>query len=229
MKKVLIVDDDKEYAKFVESILIDDCEVDHIECRSDLLDKCTAGSLRKYSLILFDLYIGDDNGITLYQKVKSILGDQMPLSMLISERASEDQRLKAFETYFFGYIDKDYNADEIKLRILNALYYSKELNVHLVESGLCFNLERKIVNIDGEDFKLTQIEFKILFNCSSEPVGFPKDLLTQKVWDDRSVSNQTLNVHIHNLNKKIQSSGRKVSITSNGLVNLRAINQNSDH
>lgn len=218
MNKVLIVEDDKEYAKFVKRILKDDCEIDHIEDKNTLLAACAKGDLRKYSLILFDLFLKNDCGINLCQKVKSILKDQMPLTILISERAERDDRLKAFKSYFFDFIDKDYDDEEIRLRILSALYYSEQFMGQLAADGLRFDLEKQSVVIDGHQPTLTPIEFKILYNGANSPQGMRKEKLIKNVWNDQLVLSQTLNVHIHNLNKKIHTTGRKISISSNGIV-----------
>lgn len=223
MKKVLIVEDDKEYVKFVKKILLNNCEVDHIETKADLLAACMSGELRKYSVILFDLFLEHDNGISLFQKVRSLLGDQMPLSILISERATHSQRLQVFESYFFDFINKDYKDEEIKLRIMNALHYSREFKGHLAADGLLFDLESQKVTIDREQPNLTQIEFKIFYNCANNPRGIRKDLLMKNVWDDQLVLGQTLNVHIHNLNKKIESMNRNVAISGSGIVTYSRI------
>lgn len=224
MNKVLVVEDDKEYAKFVKNLLIDECEVDHIEHKSELLAASMEDQLKKYSLIIFDLFLDDDNGISLFQKLKSVLGPQMPLSVLISERASQTDRLQAFESYFFDFINKDYPESEIKLRLLKALHYSKEFMGHISSEGLRLDLDSQSVIIEGVKPNLTQIEFKILSNCASNARGIRKDLLIKKVWDDQLVLNQTLNVHIHNLNKKIKFSKRKVTISSSGVVSFTEIN-----
>lgn len=218
MNKVLIVDDDKEYVNSIENILKDDCVVDHLEDASSVLAVCEKGELKEYSTILFDLYLGMSSGINLFQKAKAILKDNMPLSILISERATTSDRLKVYDSYFFDFIEKSCDDEEVRLRVLNALHYAKKFRGEIIADGLCFDVERQIVKINDTQPILTPIEFKILYYCASHSPGILKEKLIKKVWKNQVVLNQTLNVHIHNLNKKIHFSGNKVSISSGGLA-----------
>lgn len=220
MDKLLIVEDDTTYVSVVKSILTFPCDIDHIGCEAEVMEAALSGELKKYSLILFDIYLNDCNGIMLYKKVKEVLPEYMPISILMSEKATDDDRIAGFKSHFFDFINKSYSDEEIESRISNALHYSKRFQGHLNADGLRFDLSAQIAMIDEHTLALTPTEFKILYHVAAYPKGIRKDFLIERVWDSQAVVGQALNVHVHNLNKKIEEYSRKVSVTSSGVVKL---------
>lgn len=223
MDKILVVEDDSEYANFVKKILINNCAVHHLSNSKDVVDAALQGDLKQYSLIVIDLYLAESNGILLFRKLREILSEYMPISILISERATLDDRLEVFNSNFFDCIDKSLPDEEIKSRILNGIHYAKRFQGHLYADGLRFDLSGQTAMIDDKTLSLTPTEFKILYHIAAFPKGIRKDFLIERVWDTQSVVGQALNVHVHNLNKKIEFSNRKVSVSSNGVVKFKEL------
>ena len=69
---------------------------------------------------------------------------------------------------------------------------------------------------DGEEIKLTPIEFEILFLLASHPGKvFSTDEIFEKVWDEKVYeANNTVMVHIRRLRGKLREESRENKIIS---------------
>ena len=70
--------------------------------------------------------------------------------------------------------------------------------------------------MDGEEIKLTPIEFEILFLLASHPGKvFSTDEIFEKVWDEKVYeANNTVMVHIRRLRGKLREESRETKIIS---------------
>ena len=70
--------------------------------------------------------------------------------------------------------------------------------------------------MDGEEIKLTPIEFEILFLLASHPGKvFSTDEIFEKVWDEKVYeANNTVMVHIRRLRGKLREESRENKIIS---------------
>jgi len=76
--------------------------------------------------------------------------------------------------------------------------------------GLTINKDNHKVSVDGEDVKLTPIEFDILFLLASNPGKvFSTDEIFKKVWNEQVYeANNTVMVHIRRLRGKMNEDER---------------------
>ena len=70
--------------------------------------------------------------------------------------------------------------------------------------------------MDGEEIKLTPIEFEILFLLASHPGKvYSTDEIFEKVWDEKVYeANNTVMVHIRRLRGKLREESRENKIIS---------------
>ena len=73
-----------------------------------------------------------------------------------------------------------------------------------------------LLDVDGEEIKLTPIEFEILFLLASHPGKvFSTDEIFEKVWDEKVYeANNTVMVHIRRLRGKLREESRENKIIS---------------
>ena len=73
--------------------------------------------------------------------------------------------------------------------------------------GLCMDIDRYEVTIDGRFVDLTPKEFRILQQLVSAPSRvFSREELLNKIWgEDVALEEHTLDVHIHSLRQKIEA------------------------
>ena len=79
------------------------------------------------------------------------------------------------------------------------------LNVIKV-GGLAVDTERKCVTVDGEDVRLTPMEYKILeLLCSNIGKVFSTEEIYKRVWNENIiVGDNTVAVHIRHIREKIE-------------------------
>lgn len=93
---------------------------------------------------------------------------------------------------------------EMQLRIENAFNLVKQNTPKLYCANLRLNRFLQCAHIDDQNLDLTQREFHILNSLvRCYPGSLEKELILHGLWEDVSVSPQTLNTHILNLRKKL--------------------------
>ena len=81
----------------------------------------------------------------------------------------------------------------------------------LCVSGLCLELEKKYLSVDGEVVRLTATEFKIMELLMSNPgIVFSAERIYEKVWQETAyMVENTVMVHIRRIREKIEINPRE--------------------
>lgn len=88
-----------------------------------------------------------------------------------------------------------------------AVYGEGERRLRLSETDRCANL-------DGEQIRLTEVEFALLKLLYEKEGGFAsRDEIIEKVWHS-SVSESSLNVYVHYLREKFERGGERLIFSS---------------
>ena len=75
----------------------------------------------------------------------------------------------------------------------------------MVVGGLEINVETKEIYVDGENIKVTPIEFKILHLLMKNPGRvFSAEEIYESVWKEQAVNTDTVMVHVRNIREKIE-------------------------
>ena len=135
MAEILIVDDDQGMREFLEIMLTrEGYSVSTASDAAKALARCQRG---KYDLIITDLKMPKMDGIAFLRKVKDIAPET--LVILITAYASGETAITAMHEGAYDYIEKDFEIDELKRIIRNAL-----TNKNVKKSDALF-LDRKSV------------------------------------------------------------------------------------
>ena len=113
------------------------------------------------------------------------------------------------------YVTKPFNPMELLARVNSQLRrYAKYLSVvngsevnknNFIIGGLELNSDTKEVNLDGEQVKLTPIEFKILHLLMKKPGRvFSAEEIYENVWNEEAINTDTVMVHVRNIREKIE-------------------------
>lgn len=90
-------------------------------------------------------------------------------------------------------------------KYLNIINNLEKQNNNLVVGGLELNIETKEIFVDGENIKVTPIEFKILHLLMKNPGRvFSADEIYESVWKEQAVNTDTVMVHVRNIREKIE-------------------------
>ncbi|MBQ8966641.1 response regulator transcription factor [Ruminococcus sp.] len=201
MAAVLVIEDDSSINSLLCSILEKSgCTADHASNGLEGLDKALAGD---YDIILMDLMLPLKTGEELLKELRRAKNTPV---IVISAKSEVYNRIELFRIGADDYITKPFDIDEVMLRI-QALLRRTGAKVPSVVSYKAMELDTdsKRVYISGNELTCTATEYAILELMLKNPgIIFSKRRLYESVSGDTYLSDDnTMNVHISNLRKKI--------------------------
>ena len=213
---ILVVDDENEIADLVEIYLVSDgYNVRKAQTAEEGLRILEEEDIH---LVLLDIMMPGMDGITMCRKIRET--SNVPIIMLSAKSADLD-KIMGLGTGADDYVTKPFNPLELMARVKSQLRRYTQLNpnntansadnneIHI--RGLVINKDNHKVTIDGEEIKLTPIEFDILYLLSSNPGKvFTTDEIFEKVWNEKVYeANNTVMVHIRRLRGKMKEDQRQ--------------------
>lgn len=213
MKKILIVEDDKDIHSLIKSILKKEkYEVISAYSGTEALLLIEHNNI---DLILLDLMLPGINGEEIVEKVKNI-----PIIVISAKMSSED-KVNLLIGGANDYITKPFDTNELLARIKVQLRMNtKNENKKLKYKDMILDRSTRLLYINKEKISLTKIEYTILEQLLLKP----KEIVTKtrlinlinenntietKIYDEN-----TLKVHISNIRKKIRNITNKEYIES---------------
>ncbi|GAB6070138.1 two-component system response regulator BaeR [Thiomicrorhabdus hydrogeniphila] len=159
-------------------------------------------------LILLDLMLPNRDGLDLFRELKTF--SDVPVIMATAKIAEID-RLLGLELGADDYICKPYSPREVVARVKNVLRRRTVIspdNANIAEQNpLKIDEDKMQVWVNNQLLNLTPAEFKLLVHFNHhEGQVFNRDQLIDRIYSDgRVITDRTIDSHIKNLRKKIQS------------------------
>ena len=210
-ERILIVDDEETL-----------CEVLKINLENEGYDVDTALSaeealmldLKKYSLILLDIMMGEISGIKMAKMMKAdVTTADIPI-IFCTARDSEDDMVMGLNLGADDYIMKPYTIRNVIARVKSVLRRTSgqksdaasldKSNILKVE-GLQLDMEFKRCTVDGEEVKLARKEFELLaYLIANRGKICSREQILSHIWSDEVVVlDRTIDVNITRLRSKI--------------------------
>jgi DNA-binding response OmpR family regulator len=211
MKKILIIEDDKEISMLERDYLeISGFEVDIISDGS----KATAAALNgDYALILLDLMLPGVNGYDICREIRDQV--EIPILMVTARLESVD-KIRGLGLGADDYIAKPFDPAELVARIKSHLKRYERLTgagkdsqeadpVIMVEELKILPRSWKVYK-SGEEVRFPNREFELLKYLATYPnIVFSKDQLFERIWGYEYVGDSaTVTVHINRIREKIE-------------------------
>lgn len=214
MNRILICDDEKEIVDAIEIYLRQE-GYDTMRA-ADGAEAVELAAKYEFQLIIMDVMMPRLNGIRAMQKIREF--STVPIIMLSAK--SEDVDKIAGLTYGADdYVTKPFNPMELMARVRSQVRRytmlgskpEKESAGRLQNGGLELDDEKKQVFVDGEEIRLTPMEFSILKLLMENPgIVFSANRIYEAVWKEEAlVSDNTVAVHIRHLREKIEINPRE--------------------
>ena len=207
---LLLVEDDPVLRTF----LADNLTADGYEVRvaDGLRDGLRELELRRPDLAIVDLGLPDGSGLELIARVRAADGvasridPSLPL-VVLSGRAGELDRMRAFERGADDFVAKPFSYGELRLRIAAMLRRTGERlgRGRLCVGELALDPAGRDVWLHGRRIALSAKEFSLLRALMAEPTRvMTKEELLRDVWGFRSRGNtRTLDSHACRLRNKL--------------------------
>lgn len=204
---ILMVDDDKEIVESTSIYL--KAEGYNILKAYDGIAALDMIMENNIQLLILDIMMPRLDGIQTLLKVRET--KNIPI-ILLSAKSEDTDKILGLSAGADDYVTKPFNPYELMARVKSQIRrYTKLGSVvanqsRIVIHGLVIDTECKSVEIDGEEVKLTPMEFRILELLSRHPNKvFSADEIYTKVWnEDIIVSDNTIAVHIRHIREKIE-------------------------
>ena len=212
---ILVVDDEKEIAELVEIYLVSDgyrvLKAKNAQEGLDILERV------EVHLVLLDIMMPGMNGLEMCEQIRK--SRNIPIIML-SAKSTDLDKIRGLGTGADDYVTKPFNPLELTARVKSQLRRYMQLNPNsgaeekqkneISVRGLVINRDNHRVMVDGEEIRLTPIEFDILFLLASNPGKvFSTDEIFEKVWNEKVYeANNTVMVHIRRLRGKMKEDSR---------------------
>lgn len=204
---ILIVDDDRE---IVESIAIflsgENYKILKAYNGIDALDILSETDVH---LMILDIMMPRLDGIKTLMKLRE--NKNIPV-ILLSAKSEDTDKILGLSAGADDYVTKPFNPSELVARVKSHLRRYTTLGsieTHKDEitiDGLQINTDSKTVKVDGEDVRLTPIEYKILyFLAKNRGRVFSAEQIYKNVWNENSiVGDNTIAVHVRHIREKIE-------------------------
>ncbi len=209
MKKftVLVVDDDREIVDSIGIFL--EAEGYEVKKAYNGLEALDIVMSEEVHLMLLDVMMPELDGISTLLKVRK--SRNIPI-IIISAKSEDNDKIFGLTAGADDYVTKPFNPSELmarvksQLRRYTTLGAMEENSSRIVIGSLELDRDMKAVFVDGEEVKLTPIEYKILELLSSNPNRvFSADEIYRRVWkEEHVVGDNTIAVHIRHIREKIE-------------------------
>ena len=204
--KVLLVEDDKNIASFIRTVL----ETNGYQVLA--AERCQQGLMVFTShvpdLVVLDLGLPDMDG---EEFIRIARQDSTVPIIVLSARMDERDKITALDLGANDYITKPFGTGELMARVRAALRTNRNSTQTAAPGGtftlgdLIIDYDRRQVSVDGNVIHLTQTEYNILFYLSQH-MGkvMTYSAIIRAVWGSMdSGSIKKLQVNMANIRKKL--------------------------
>lgn len=209
MYNILVVDDDKEIVESIEIYLRN--EGYKVFKAYDGLEALDILTNEEIHLILMDIMMPKLDGIKATIKIRQ--EKNIPI-ILVSAKGEDTDKILGLNIGADDYITKPFNLLELIARVksnlrryMNFGNFNNETREDVLRSGgLELNISTKEVKVDGNQVKVTPIEYRILeLLLRNKGRVFSIDEIYEKVWKEESFNvENTVAVHIRRIREKIE-------------------------
>ncbi len=211
--KILVVEDDRKVAGFVEQGLKEEGHV--VDVAPDGDEATMLAHVYDYDVILLDVVLPKKNGFQIATELRRE-GRTTPILMLTSRDAAEDV-VRGLDAGADDYLAKPFRFDELLARIRALHRRGGAARVENLKVGeLEVDRLRHEATVSGRRLQLTPKEFQLLefFMLHPDEV-VRRTTLLEKVWDMHfDPESNVVDVHVGNLRRKLQDSAGEQLITT---------------
>lgn len=209
MAKILVCDDDKEIVEAIEIYLTQ--EGFEVLKAYDGMEALKVLETHRVDLLVIDIMMPKLDGIRATLKIRE--ENNMPI-IILSAKSEDADKILGLNIGADDYMTKPFNPLELVARVksqirrftkLGSTVSTEQTEIYTV-GGLCVNDELKEVTVDGENVKLTPLEYNILLLLvKNQGKVFSINQIYESIWNENAIGvDNTVAVHIRHIREKIE-------------------------
>ena len=205
---ILVCDDDKEIVEAIEIYLMQ--EGYNVEKAYDGQEALKIVKDKKIDLMIIDVMMPKLDGIRATLQIRK--ESKIPI-IILSSKTEDADKILGLNVGADDYVTKPFNPLELVARVKSQLrryttlssYGDEEGNVYEA-GGLLINDDLKKVIVDGEEVKLTPIEYNILLLLlKNKGKVYSINQIYENIWNEEAIgADNTVAVHIRHIREKIE-------------------------
>ena len=212
---ILVVDDNKEIVYSISELL--KYEGYQVMGAYDGMQALDVLEQNKIDLILLDVMMPRLNGLSTLMKLRE--KHKIPV-IILSAKTEESDKVSGLIMGADDYVEKPYNPAELMARVKAHLRRYRawggeapeEDAGRIVNGGLILDKKQRIIEVEGEEVRLTATEYKILELLMEHPGQvFSAEQIYENVWQETAAYavENTVMVHIRHIREKIEIDTKK--------------------
>lgn len=208
MKKILLVDDEKDIVEFLKYNLEQkDFEVSVGYNGEEAIERLADNP----DLIILDIMMPKMDGFEVCKKIRATKGFENTPVIFLTARSGETDEIKGLDIGANDYIQKPISPQKLIARV-NSNLRKFEVGSTITDGPLIIKIgpididkEKYVISIDGEKKIFPRKEFELLYYLANNPGKvFSRETLLKDVWGaDVYVVDRTVDVHIRKIREKL--------------------------
>ncbi len=163
---VLVVDDDAPILRLVRARLTaDGYSVMTASGGAEAIEICET---ERPDIVILDVMMPEIDGIETMRQIREF--SPVPI-ILLTARSGATDLIHGLDSGADDYITKPFNPDELSARVAAVLRRSAheevQEEIRLVFDGLVIDLDNRIVEVNGEEVRLSRTEWELLYQLAS--------------------------------------------------------------
>ena len=166
------------------------------------------------SLIILDIMLPDEDGISILKKLRARSQTQKVPVIMATAKGSEYDKVIGLDSGADDYLVKPFGMMEMVSRVRAVMRRSEKEETPALSLGdLYLNPSAHMAMVDGEAVDLTYKEFEMLYMLMANPGRvFTRQQFLTSIWDqDYDGETRTVDVHVRNLRQKLGKCGDYIS------------------
>lgn len=214
--KILIIEDEKNIARFLE------LELTHEGYRVGIEHDGREGLKRfekeKYDLVILDIMLPGLNGLEILRRIRKV--SNVPIIMLTAKDDVFD-KVNGLDAGADDYVTKPFSIEELlaRIRVVKRKIKNDHRNIYKVKD-LTLNIDTREVVRSGKKIDLTKKEYELLeYLIRNKGIVLSREKILQEVWGyDFMGDTNVVDVYIRYLRSKIDDDfGDKIINTIRGV------------
>ena len=205
---ILVCDDDKEIVEAIKIYLMQ--EGYNVEKAYDGIQAVEIMKNKKIDLMIIDVMMPKLDGIRATLQIRK--ESRVPI-IILSAKTEDADKILGLNVGADDYVTKPFNPLELVARVKSQLRRYTTLSSNdaagdkVYEAGdLLVNDDLKKVTVDGEEVKLTPIEYNILLLLlKNKGKVYSINEIYESIWNEEAIgADNTVAVHIRHIREKIE-------------------------